>query len=252
MLKAILFDMDDTLIDWGDFSGNWERLEIPHIEAVYQHLCTLGEIQGGLEVFSKEYFTRTRTAWFKAHNSLIAPHVGRVLTETAIHLGIPQDNLDMRACLDAYGWGRIAGVSLFPEVIDSLKLLRDKGLRFGIITNAYQPMWMRDVELEHYGLMEFFPECRFSAADFGYLKPHPDIFTHALDCLGITAEEAVFIGDNPTADIAGAQAVGMKGVLRVIKRMAPLISGLIVPDAAINTLEELPAVLSEWYPGWDQ
>ncbi|PJF23110.1 MAG: hypothetical protein CUN56_02605 [Phototrophicales bacterium] len=252
MLKAILFDMDDTLIDWGDFSGDWDQIEKPYIQRVYEYLCTLWQIDGGVEAYAKEYLSRSRAAWFQAHNNLVAPHVGRVIVETAIALGIPKEKLNMEACLKAYGWGLIKGVTLFPDVINILKLLREKHIKLGIITNAYQPMWMRDYELEQYGLLEFFPECRFSAADFGHLKPHPEIFKAALDCLNVTPDETVFIGDNPTADIAGAQAVGMKAILRVVRRMTPLISGLIVPDAAINTLDELPAILSDWYPGWDQ
>jgi hypothetical protein len=31
-----------------------------------------------------------------------------------------------------------------------------------------------------------------------------------------------------------------------------MLSGLIVPDAAINSLEELPAILDDWFPGWRQ
>ncbi len=66
----------------------------------------------------------------------------------------------------------------------------------------------------------------------------------------MTPEEAIFIGDTPEMDIAGAQNIGMNAILRVKHPSPPLISGLIVPDGAINTLVELPAVLDELYPGW--
>jgi hypothetical protein len=41
----------------------------------------------------------------------------------------------------------------------------------------------------------------------------------------------------------------MKAVLRVLHKRQPLISGLIVPDAAVNSFDELPAILDDWYPG---
>jgi len=119
-----------------------------------------------------------------------------------------------------------------------------------IVTNAFQPMWLRDAELKQHGILDYFPKCRVSAADAGYLKPHPAIFEHTLNQLGIQPEEAVFVGDNPIADIAGAQAAGMQAVLRVTTPVPPMLSGLIVPDAAINGLPELLPILDNWYPGW--
>ena len=80
--------------------------------------------------------------------------------------------------------------------------------------------------------------CRESWAAFGRspsgMNPRacsgwPAIFEAALDCLGVQVDEAVFVGDNPEADIAGAQSIGMKAVLRVRHRTPPLISGLIIP-----------------------
>jgi FMN phosphatase YigB (HAD superfamily) len=106
------------------------------------------------------------------------------------------------------------------------------------------------VEIEAHGILVHFPDCRISAADVGYLKPHPAIFQAALDQVGATPDEAVFVGDNPIADIAGAQGAGMRAILRVTTPAPPMLSGLIVPDAAINSLAELPRILDEWYPGW--
>ena len=122
-----------------------------------------------------------------------------------------------------------------------LALLRDRGILLGMITNGYAPMWMRDFELAHYGLLEYFTTCRFSSADEGVLKPHPDLFTKALDCLGTTAQETVFVGDSLSADVAGAQGVGMRAVHRARTSSEayyePVID--IRPDATIEDLREL-------------
>lgn len=251
VLETILFDLDDTLISWGDFAMEWESHELPHIKKVFAHLETLTYIKGGFDAFRQAYWQRSRKAWFDARHSLIAPHLGRVLVDTAKHFNVPEAHADIDRLLDIYEWGRVEGTHPFPEVIDVLTRLKKAGLKMGIVTNAYQPMRLRDVELAQHGLLEFFPDCRLSAADAGYLKPHASIFEQALKRANTTAERTIFIGDNPTADIAGGQAAGMKTIMRIIERSRPLISGLIMPDAAINSLEELPAILDEWFPGWE-
>lgn len=250
MLKAILFDLDDTLIDWGKFNGDWSQLERRHIEGVHQYITANIQPIGDIKPFQKEYMRRTRKMWNDARHTLDAPNVEIVLRETAIHFGISEDKLKSKDYLKAYNWAASELVTVFPDVIEGLTRLTDAGLKLGLITNAYQPMWMRDIEMKAHGLLRFFPTCRYSAADVGKLKPHPKIFKTALDCLGIDANEAIFIGDNPTADIAGSQSAGMKAILRIKKPAKRLLSGLVVPDAAINTFHELPAILDDWHPEW--
>jgi FMN phosphatase YigB (HAD superfamily) len=131
-----------------------------------------------------------------------------------------------------------------------MALIKQHGIKTAIVTNAAQAMALRDIEIEEDQLLQYFPDCRLSAADAGVLKPHPGIFQLALDRLGVAANEAVFVGDNPIADIAGAQSVGMHAVFRITSPLPPMLSGLIVPDAAINSLEELPPILDGWFPGW--
>jgi HAD superfamily hydrolase (TIGR01509 family) len=249
MLKAVLFDMDDTLIDWSGFGRQWESRERRRLRDVFDYARALHPLDD-FDSFADSFFSHSREAWESGRGSLRAPHVGQVLVTSLVAAGVPETLLDERRCLEAYPWDAAPGVVVFPDVPPFLSLLRAHGIRTGIVTNAYHPMWLRDRELESFGLLEYFPECRISAADTGYLKPHPAIFEHALDCLGVTASEAVFVGDNPVADIAGAQGVGMQAVLRVTHPTPPMLSGLIMPDHALNSFEELPAVLDEWHPGW--
>lgn len=250
VLKAILFDLDDTLIDWGDFFDDWETLETRNLHGVYRYLREQGHMLGGLTPFMQEYTRRARDAWGSARLTLEAPHVGRVLVATAEACGVPPGTLDEDACLKAYDWDGHLHAKVFPDVPPALRLLQQTPLRLGIVTNAFQPMWMRDLELARYGLRDFFPTCRFSAADVGYLKPHPRIFNAALECLDVPPESVVFIGDNPTADIGGAKQVGMKAILRVRANVRRFIPQGVKPDARLDTLAALPGILDRWFPGW--
>jgi len=255
MLKAILFDVDDTLLDWTQFSGEWEPIESPRVENVYRYLCQIGQPTGGLDAYKQEYFERTRRVWTLSTETQIAPHVGSVLIEAAAALGVPTDEINMRACLEAFKRGQvIPGVTVFPEATEVLSLLRDRGIRRGIITNAYAPMWVRDAELAQYGLLEYFPECRISSADIGRVKPHPAIFRAALARLTITPQEAIFVGDSLHADIVGAQGVGLRAVWRPHDSTNGhnTYASEIRPDATIANLRELLPLLDHWFPGWDK
>jgi HAD superfamily hydrolase (TIGR01549 family) len=250
LLKAILFDLDDTLIDWSTFTENWEVREEKHLRSVFDYISREIHPLTDWSAYKQGYFERVRDAWLGARESLIAPHLGRILVEAAVAQGIPDGSLEIQACLDAYRWSAPESTYAFPDVPAALKVLRENNIKIGIVTNAFQPMTLRDIEMKTHGLLDFFPDCRLSAADVGYLKPHPKIFQAALECIGTTAEETVFVGDNPVADIAGAQGAGLKAVMRVKHPSQPLISGLVVPDGAINTLNDLLVLLDKWYPGW--
>jgi FMN phosphatase YigB (HAD superfamily) len=161
----------------------WETIENAHLSKVYRYICTIGEPRGDMEAFKNDYFHRSRVAWFRASDTLRAPHIGQTLVESAQAIGVPRDKLDLRACMEAYDLHAFPATSAFPDVLEMLPRWRDLGIRFGIVTNAYHPMWMRDIELDEHGLLEFFPECRISAADVGYLKPHPAIIERR--CAGV-------------------------------------------------------------------
>ena len=254
MLKAVLFDLDDTLIDWSGFSGQWEVIEASNVENVYRYLRGVGNPSGNAQMYRESYFRRARAVWESVDETQEAPHIGRVLVEAAEEIGIPASKIDMRACLEVYGWGSsVNGVQVFPDTKETLSLLRRSGVRRGIITNGYAPMWMRDHELKHFGLLEYFPECRFSSADEGKLKPHPHMFQKALACLDARPQEVIFVGDSLSADVAGAQGVGMRAVHRARTSSQAYDDPVAVaPDATLHSLCELPEILNQWFPGWDK
>lgn len=76
-------------------------------------------------------------------------------------------------------------------------------------------------------------------------KPSPDFFRLALDTAGVAAERAVMVGDDLTADVAGAQAVGMRGVLVRTGKGAEHHpdAGTTEPDGIVDSLAALPGLL---------
>jgi putative hydrolase of the HAD superfamily len=117
-------------------------------------------------------------------------------------------------------------------------------LKLDASSNTVQPgRYMHQAHIRR-GLAPFFDvEVYFS--EVGVAKPHPVIFRAALDALGVAPEAAAYVGDRLRADVAGAQGVGMKGILIEVAHRVEHDSA-IVPDARIGELPELLEILPAW------
>lgn len=250
-VHGILFDMDDTLIDWSGDNEDWERRERTHIrrvvdcieEAGYTCPVSANELSAG-------YRERSMDVWEDARTTLRAPNAETIMQAVLQSVGfdIAETDLTIRDLMTAYGWRGGQDVVVFPDVPAGLEALLERDIKIGIVTNSGMPMWMREPELERFDLLRYFPDAalRISAADVGYLKPHPRIFTYALKKLGTAPEHTLYIGDNPTADIVGSQDSGMRGILRRLpKHNQSMMSALIVPDAEIQTFDDLVALVDK-------
>lgn len=107
------------------------------------------------------------------------------------------------------------------ELIDFIRSLRLK-YKTGLISNAWGDM--REYIVRQ-GFDDAFDAMTISA-EVGILKPDARIYQMALECLGVSAAEAIFV-DDMAANIEGAEAVGMRGIL--FKR----------PDKAVEELKQL-------------
>jgi HAD superfamily hydrolase (TIGR01549 family) len=101
------------------------------------------------------------------------------------------------------------GWAVYPDAHQALKTLGDRGYRLGVVSN-----WPPTLEatLERAGLRHFF-EVVVVSGNVGYAKPHPKIFRMAADQMRVSTREALYIGDSPEHDIAGARAAEMDVVL---------------------------------------
>lgn len=99
--------------------------------------------------------------------------------------------------------------AVFPDVDDTLKGLKERGYRLGVISN-----WDATLEslLRDMGYLPYFDEVISSAA-VGTRKPYKDIFDIALERMGVDAENAIHVGDLPDADGEGAAGAGIRPVI---------------------------------------
>ena len=89
-------------------------------------------------------------------------------------------------------------------------------------------------------------EVRAYTSNMSHSKPHREAFLHVLDRLGVAPNEAVMVGDRPIDDVWGTQQLGMRGVWRPHPGSPPL--GAVEPDAVIQMLSELPALVPRLMP----
>ena len=97
-----------------------------------------------------------------------------------------------------------------PDVREALQALKARGFTLSIITDTIHPMARKMRWLEQVGVAELVDYVACST-ELGAHKPDPAIYLAALRQVGLTAEEAAFVGHD-TAELAGARAVGMKTV----------------------------------------
>lgn len=251
-LKAILFDMDDTLIDWSKFDGGFHQLELNRFQSVCDYVVGLGYAPPSPESLVGQFHQRAERGWKIGHETLVSPHLPRLIMDLFFEAGIPKTALTESTFVKLYGWDAAPGVMPFTDVPPVLEIFVQHGIELGIVTNAFQTSAMRERELQTQSLLKYFPKCVITAADVGRLKPHPTIFEAALTALDAQPHETVFVGDNLVADVLGSQRMGMKGVWRKVAhhQYSPATLESILPDASITDFTQLLPHLDAWFPTW--
>jgi len=117
---------------------------------------------------------------------------------------------DMGVAVDPFEFlAALSGGGLRDDMVDFVKDLRGRGLATGLLTNnakEFQEFWRPLMPLD-----ELFDDV-IDSSEVGIRKPDRRIYELALERLGVTAAEAVFVDDAP-GNIAGAEVVGIAGVL---------------------------------------
>ena len=201
MLKAVLFDWGDTLME---FAYSPELVAAGHRAG----LAAIGEddqpeLTGHFREEYEPLFWAPGTI-----DEIEYPHlVRRLLGDFGIE--VDDERLDRFLEAEHRAWdpARVLGAHTHPL----LEALRGLGLKLGLVSNAFDPAWLLHRDLERMGLGERLDFSVFSS-EVGVRKPHPAIFECALTALEVEPEHALFVGDRLFEDVRGAAELGMTTV----------------------------------------
>ena len=196
-VRAVLFDLDGTLLKTCKAPVVMRRL--------LEHLG----IHRPLEEVSRAYR--------EVEEGLDPRDLPTLLDEFYVRLDIRileklhvRSNTRGLAEFIAAHWLDYAAVGLYPDAVEVLPLLKERGLRIGLVTNALRSDL--DKILPEVGLHGFF-DAVVMIDTLGKMKPDQEVFLHALHELGVSPSEAVFVGDEVEADYEGALRAGLTAFL---------------------------------------
>ena len=121
--------------------------------------------------------------------------------------GVGPDDME-HVLNDVSVWAEAFDIAAYPDSRPALQALRDMGLRLAICSNWEWDLASFVAQAGLSGLVDV----EVTSAQAGWRKPHPAIYAHTLDLLGIAPRDAVFVGDTWDADVEGPLAAGMRPV----------------------------------------
>ncbi len=230
--KALLLDLDDTILDW------YSNPDFAWLQLCREFADTLGdvpaeELQAAVLQARDWYWSDMERARLGRLHMLQARR--DILLRALAAFNVPDSPLITRMG-ERYNKIRDEAMRPFPGAITMLQRLQMTDISLGLLTNGNAEM--QRAKIERFSLAGYFDHIQIEG-EFGIGKPDERAFRHALGALGAEPAEAWMVGDNLEFDIRGAQQVGIYAVW-VDTQGRGLPNGIAVrPDKVIGSLSDL-------------
>lgn len=202
MIRAVGFDLGDTLLFYRDTPMSWVVM-YPDALAAVAKSC---KAEPAIEQLSraKEILTQ--------HNTRVVPRTHEVPAETIFTLILeawavdPRNHLD--AAIEAYFTFFQQRMSAYPETVEVLQTLRAKGIPTGILTDvAYgMPRTFVQRDISGAGITDWF-DVLLTSVEVGVRKPEPAGYRELAKRLNVEPKQMLYIGNEPK-DVIGAKQAG--------------------------------------------
>ncbi len=192
MIRAVIFDLDNTLVDF-------MRMKRMAIRAAVDAMIDAGLAldRGAAESEIQAIYDREGIEYQRVFDDFLEAHLGHV------------DHKLLASGIVSYRRAREAALVLYPHVTATLMELIKSGIRLAVVSDApRREAWLRLCYLNLHHLFDVV----VTFEDTGERKPSPAPFRAALERLGVKADEALMVGDWPERDMVGATQLGIRTV----------------------------------------
>jgi HAD superfamily hydrolase (TIGR01509 family) len=245
MIKAIIFDLGGTLIEYAGEYASWPDLETPGFKAAHLFLRERGVALPVFADFCATGFALLPARWRGATTGERNLTVMDLLADLLVEYGVDVPPTAVLAdAAEQYQTAVQAQAYPLPGAATTLAQLKAEGYRLGLISNTMFSGKAHLADLARFDMAGYFDRVLFSAEENKW-KPNPAPFQHMLLALGVEAATAVFVGDDPANDVYGAQRAGLRAVHYQSSHRFHTPDG-VVADAVITSLTELPSLLRQW------
>jgi len=192
MIKAIVLDLDNTLVDF-------MAMKRQAIDAAIRAMIDAGLGMSFEEASNKiDHIYKEQGIEFQKVFDTLLYSESKDLNHKVLAAGII-----------SYRRAREAALVPYPHVFLTLVQLIKRGIKLAVVSDApSREAWLRLTYLNLHHLFDVV----LTHQDTGEYKPSPVPFKTALERLGVDASEALMVGDWAERDVAGAAKVGMKTV----------------------------------------
>jgi len=236
LLQAVLFDLGDTLVY---LSRPWEDVFTDNLKALHTHLARFG-LGSDLNEFADAFVSSFEDASAVSSLYKIEIPMQEIIRRTVKKLKFKKVARSiLMGSEEEFYRPEIESWQLYPDAVQTLRVLREAGLRIGLISNTKSDLLVHRI-LEKFDLRNFFDAVVTSAA-VGVRKPRSDIFMRILEDLKSKPAETVLVGDSLEADILGAKILGIRSVHLNRRSAGP--SCLVNPEVSVNSLAQFMAHL---------
>jgi len=209
VIKAVCFDWFNTLARY-----NPSREEIQS-QALREFGISVSpqQIMRGLFIADSDYFEENSISPIRKRSpqeqaEIYTRYQQTILTEAGIDVSGNPD-LFLNIMKKAQELSQDMSFTLFDDVLPTIKTLKERRLTLGLLTNLDRDMMSISSELGLEPYIDFI----VTSGEVGVDKPRPPIFLAALEKAGVSASEAIHVGDQYKLDIVGAREVGINPIL---------------------------------------
>lgn len=240
-IRGIIFDLGSTLLEfesrpWDEITYEGQKRAYDQLVSDDHHLPDFETFNARLEEIKAEYRARaveTLQEWCSVDA------FEKVLAE----YGLSDAKEQGSRSIDIFYELVREGFVLCEGAREVLAKVKERGYKTGLMSNTIFPGTAHEIDLDNFGLSPYL-DFRIYSSEFGYRKPHPEIYREGLRRIGLPAEETLFVGDRYFEDIEGPQNMGMSAILKYREGREypdPMPEGFPV----IHSLTELPDLLNE-------